>query len=318
MKKIFTSLFIFGLLLILLTACSAKTETAEPVSAEPVIEVLIAEGRVLPSNSMSHAFTTPGKVVEVLVKDGEAVEVGQVLARLENSPDLSASLSRAQQNVLAAQQAVDALKEGAAPALALAQAKLAELNAAEALEDAEERFDVDESEENGALLAEAREKWAMAETNLAVLEDNDGIDPDQMALADANLSSANMSLEAAQAAFSSRELKAEIAGTVIDLALEVGQFVAAGVPVIDVADLSAWNVETENLTEVDVVQLEVGQEATVVLDALPEVELKGKIVNINQRYEIKRGDVTFTVTVALDPTDQPLRWGMTAAVRFTP
>ena len=318
MKKNFTSLFIFGLLLILLTACSAKTETAEPVSAEPVIDILIAEGRLLPSNSMSHAFTTPGKVVEVLVKDGETVEVGQVLARLENSPELNASLSRAQQNVLAAQQAVDALKEGAAPALALAQAKLAELNAAEALEDAEERFDADESEENGALLNEAREKWALAETNLAVLEDNDGIDPDQMALADANLSSAKMSLEAAQAAFSSRELKAEIAGTVIDLALEAGQFVAAGAPVIDVADLSAWNVETENLTEVDVVQLEVGQEATVVLDALPEVELKGKIVNINQRYEIKRGDVTFTVTVALDPTDQPLRWGMTAAVRFTP
>jgi len=318
MKKLITTLFIFSLLALTLTACGSNAEPVEPAASEPVNDVLIAEGRVLPVDTMSHAFLTAGKVAEVLVKDGDTVETGQVLARLENSPELNASLARAQQNVLAAQQAVDALKEGAAPALALAQAKLADLNAAAALEDAEDRFDADDSEENGALLDEAREKWAMAETKLAVLEDNDGIDPDQMALAEANLSSANTSLEAALAAFGLRELKAEIGGTVIDLALEPGQIVSTGAPVIDVADLSAWQVQTENLTEVDVVRLEVGQTATVVLDALPDETLTGKILSINKRFEIKRGDVTYTVTVALDPTDQPLRWGMTAAVRFTP
>lgn len=315
MKKIFTSLFIFGLLLTFLTACSAKTETAEPVTAEPVVEVIIAEGRLLPVDSMSHAFTAPGKVAEVMVKDGDFVAVGQVLARLENSPETNAALARAQLNVLTAQQAVDTIKEGAG--LALAQARLASLAALEVLDEIQEQFDADDTDENSALLEEARAKAAFAEDRLAELEENDGIDPDQVAAAEANLSSANTALEAALAAINSRELKAEIAGMVIDLSLEAGQFVAAGVPVIDVADLSAWKVETENLTEVDVVQLAVGQEATVILDALPEVELKGKVVNINQRYEIKRGDVTYTVTVALDPTDQPLRWGMTAAVRFT-
>ena len=52
------------------------------------------------------------------------------------------------------------------------------------------------------------------------------------------------------------------------------------------------------------------------LDALPDVTLKGEVTNINARFEEKRGDITYTVTVLLTETDPLMRWGMTAAVRF--
>ena len=84
------------------------------------------------------------------------------------------------------------------------------------------------------------------------------------------------------------------------------------------ADYSTWVVKTDNLTETDVVNLAVGQKVEVVLDALPEVTLSGEVTHINARFEEKRGDITYTVTILLSQTDPQMRWGMTAAVSFLP
>ena len=92
---------------------------------------------------------------------------------------------------------------------------------------------------------------------------------------------------------------------------------AAGSPVLTLADLSNWVVKTDNLTEGDVTQVSIGQEVEVVLDVLPDAPLTGKVTRINSRFEEKRGDITYTVTVQLTKTDPRMRWGMTAAVKFT-
>ena len=77
-------------------------------------------------------------------------------------------------------------------------------------------------------------------------------------------------------------------------------------------------VKTDSLTELEVVNVTEGQSVQVILDALPDTVLKGTVTNINKRFEEKRGDVTYTVTVQLDETDPLMRWGMTAAVYFLP
>ena len=86
--------------------------------------------------------------------------------------------------------------------------------------------------------------------------------------------------------------------------------------ILAIADFSDWIVETDNLTELDVVEIEVGENVTVTLDALSDVTLSGEVTNINARFEEKRGDITYTVTILLSETDPRMRWGMTAAVRF--
>ena len=92
----------------------------------------------------------------------------------------------------------------------------------------------------------------------------------------------------------------------------------AGQPVLTVADFSTWLVKTENLTEVDVVNVSLGQKVEIVLDALPTMVLTGTVTDINTRYVEKRGDITYTVTIELDSTDPQLRWGMTAFVNIRP
>ena len=171
-------------------------------------------------------------------------------------------------------------------------------------------------------------RWLQLETNLAAAETRldktmkdyekllKGPDPDQVETADARIKAAEANLAAAQANLDNLELKATIAGTVVKNDLVVGQNVAAGVPVMTLADFSEIYAETDDLTEIEVVDVAIGQEVTVVADALPDLKLKGVVEKINQISEEKRGDITYTVRVKLMETDPRLRWGMTVVITF--
>ena len=108
------------------------------------------------------------------------------------------------------------------------------------------------------------------------------------------------------------ELRAPFAGTIASLDLDIGEQVAAGTPVARLADQSEWHVETDDLTETDVVQVAVGQPVKVTVDAIPDQEFDGVVTEVAPRSETKRGDVTYTVTIELTDSDDLLvRWGMT-------
>ena len=141
---------------------------------------------------------------------------------------------------------------------------------------------------------------------------------DELAIAKANLDSANAAVLNAQNMLDSLELKAKIDGTVVDLDLQLGQKVIAGETAVMVADYSNWLVKTDNLTETKVTSITVGQKANLVLDALPEKTFEGNVTYINSLFEEKRGDVTYTVTIQLTETDPLMRWGMTGGITFLP
>ena len=77
--------------------------------------------------------------------------------------------------------------------------------------------------------------------------------------------------------------------------------------------LTRWSEE-----EIDVVKVQVGQKVSIVLDALPGQTLSGEVSHIQQFFEEKRGDVTYTVTAVLSQPVSQMRWGMTSAVQFLP
>jgi len=133
--------------------------------------------------------------------------------------------------------------------------------------------------------------------------------------AEAGLTSAKAALAIAQNALEDYELKAPFAGSVARIITEQGEFVSPGVPVVSLSDSSTWYVETDDLTEIDIVQVAVGQPVRVTIDAIPDREFNGVVTDVAPRSEIKRGDVTYTVTIMLtDVEDAPLRWGLTAFV----
>ena len=167
----------------------------------------------------------------------------------------------------------------------------------------------------------AQANLSLAQANLSLAETEyekvkNGPDPDQLALAQAREKAAETGLAAAKAALDDRELKAPFSGTIAKLDLKAGELASPGVTVAVFADFSKWIVETDDLTELDVPKVSVGQKVRVTFDALPEVELMGKVESISEVHEEKSGDVTYTTKISLDQGNPQLRWGMTAVAHF--
>jgi len=120
------------------------------------------------------------------------------------------------------------------------------------------------------------------------------------------------------------EVKAPVDGVVVSKALEVGEWVTPGVPILTVDDLSTiWaRVDVE---ETDLGTLYVGKSAQVELPTQPPQIFTGRIMAIGQEgqfateRDVRRGrqDIrTFYVKVQVLQAEGQLKPGMTAEVTF--
>jgi HlyD family secretion protein len=100
--------------------------------------------------------------------------------------------------------------------------------------------------------------------------------------------------------------------------VKAGEQAAPGVIVARVGDPANWEIETTDLTELNVISLKEGTRATITVDALPDTELTGKVARIRSYGENRQGDIVYVVTVQLDNQVEQLRWNMTASVAFAP
>ncbi len=170
-------------------------------------------------------------------------------------------------------------------------------------------------------IAEANLTLAQAELSLAEQEYadvKDGANPDDLEIAQARLKAAETALGSANAMLADTQLIAPISGTLVKLDLKAGEQAIPGVPVAIIADLSHWQIETNDLNEMELPGVHVGQTVVIIPDALPELELSGQVTSISQLFEVKFGDVTYTAKINLVDYDPRLRWGMTVSVQFEP
>ncbi len=168
-------------------------------------------------------------------------------------------------------------------------------------------------------IAEADARVSKAE---AALEDaqrtferrKTGPDPRDLDLAEAALSNAKAQSEAARSALADLELSAPFDGTIIVNNLEVGEIASPGQVMI--GDTRAWQVETTDLKEVDIVGIEPGMRVKVTFDAIPDLAIEGTVNRVKGYGITVRGDNTYTVTIDLQQSDPRLLWNMTARVVF--
>ncbi len=172
-------------------------------------------------------------------------------------------------------------------------------------------LDVNEANANLSV-AQANVNEAIRRLNLL----KDGPDANQVALAEARLKNARLSKEAAAASLQDLELRAPFAGTVTAIDIGQGEFASPGVVVVQMADFSVWTVETTDLTELNIARVKMGQPAVVRFDAQPGVDVIGRVTRIKSLGENRQGDIVYTVTLQLDPTEAQLHWNMTASVTF--
>ena len=248
--------------------------------------IVSAEGVILPAREVGVAFRVSGRVAEILVEEGQRVETGEVLARLE-SAHAEAAVAQAESGLDLAQ---------AQRAQALAGARPEEIAILEAQLDASPTDD--------------QRRVVEAQLDLA----RAGPTEEQVAVADAVVRQAEAALDAARTALADLTLEAPFDWTVVELELEVGEVTVPGAPAVLLGDLAHWSMVTNDLAETVVVNLRPGQRARVTVDAFPGGAFAATVREIALLAETNRGNVTYAVTMDLEPTQALLRWGMTAFV----
>lgn len=184
-------------------------------------------------------------------------------------------------------------------------------------DDAVRDRDLKVNELNLAKAEEEQAKSALEDAQREADKRKDGApDPSNLALAQARLDNAKAQVTAAQKVLDGTTVLAPFGGTVVELDHGSGETVLPNQQLALVADLEELYVETTDLTEMDVVKLREGDSARISPDALDDLTLPATITEIAANSGKKGGDVTYTVRLKLDGTDNRLRWGMTVEVRF--
>jgi len=162
-----------------------------------------------------------------------------------------------------------------------------------------------------AELAAAEAQVAQARSQLERL--TAGPKEEEVRIAEAQVEQARVALEQAQLQLAKATLKAPFAGVVAEVNMEEGEQLQAGLSTIVLIDDSAFHI-TVTVDEMDITSIREGQDATILLDALPDRSLSGHVVRISPAATQSTGVTGYLVRIDLDSTDAPLRAGMSAAV----
>ncbi len=297
-------------------------------------ELLAAEiARKTLDDDLSIAQT---QALDAITKSKEAVRTFERRVRSLSSSADQADIDEAKATVILAEDALEKAQDAYDPYADKSETNLVRATLLGKLAVAQQRYDDAVRRLNNLQgitgdefdLTQAEAELQIAQSRLNQAESDyemylQGPDPDGVKLADSRIATAQVRLAAAESALlaaestlSDLDLVATIDSIVVDLNLTPGEQVIPGKPVVTLADFSEWYVETDNLTEIEVVDISLGQNVNIVPDALPSVTMSGTVESIGDKFEEKRGDITYTTRILVDEIDPRLRWGMTVVVTF--
>jgi multidrug efflux system membrane fusion protein len=277
------------------SSCSSERQTTalppETVRNIPVLAVqqanvpdlLEAVGTVRAAQTSDLASQMMGNIVEIRAHEGDRVQRGQVLALIDESQP-RAAVDRASAADLAAQQQLVAADSD----LALAESTLKRYqNLYEKKSVSPQEFDE----------VKARQQAALARRDVAQAE---------QAQTKAALAQARTSLDYTR-------IRAPFGGVVTEKKADSGTLASPGMPIFIVEDVRRYRLEA-TVNESDLRFVRTGQQVSVMIDALDNAGLKGKVVQIVPAAD--PASRTFPVKIEL-PVDTRLRSGMFGRAQFS-
>lgn len=248
---------------------------------------ITASGNLALSRMEDLAFDIPGRaeeitVEEILVEEGDSVEEGQLLARLDMSEwdDVLTNLE-----------------------LDLIQAQIN-------LENAELALDKAEAETVTLITGDIVYSSNFDDEEIDILEL-------RLVLAEAQLDDAQKVLE--EALEKSPEVKAPFDGFITRVNVEGGDEVLPGTVAVQLADPNQFEADIL-VSEMDIFDLELGGDATVQIDAMTSLTVPATVTHISPTATISSGVVNYEVTVELEPLEELIQQWEEAmpSMDFTP
>ena len=274
------------------------------------------------------SFKVQGRIIDLPVEEGQWVEQGNRLARLDDGDyRQKVRIDEANVNVRESnlaltlagtrEQEVKASQQTMLDAQADLQQKKLDYDRAQHLFSKEEISAQDRDRADTALKrAEATFQAAQQRYNQAV----EGSRKEDVAIARANLTEANANLGLSRVNLGYTILRAPSAGVITVRQAELGEVVVPGTPVVTLADLDhVWL--RAYIAETDLGSIRWGQEATITTDTYPGKQYRGRVSFISSNAEFtpksvqtykERVTLVYRIKIEVDNPNHELKPGMPA------
>lgn len=328
-KKIIRIAIIAGVALIVLLVVAKKAGwlgqgdiekvATEKAEKRTLVETVSASGKIQPEVEVKISPDVSGEVVELLVKEGDKVKKGDLLAKI--NPDIYVSNLDRMKATLNAQKAAEANAKAR-----VSQVRAQFINAKASYERNESLFKqnaISRAEYDAALSA-----YEVAKEEVTAAEES-------YSAAKYTVTSYEASVKEASDNLKKTSIYAPVDGTISLLSVEKGERVVgtsqfAGTEIMRIANLSEMEVEV-SVNENDIVRVSLGDTALVEVDAYLNRKFKGIVTEIANSANVSGTVTTDQVTnfkvkirilresyddlIPADRPDQsPFRPGMSATV----
>ena len=254
-----------------------ETATVQRLTAEQASAVLNATGYTYARVRAAVGSKITGRITELHVDEGDSVAAGDVIAVLDSDD-------------------IEAAERGSEAALIEAIARLAD-----------------------AVREEARQR-RVVEAGVAPSADLDAATT-RLQVAKAQVGTARANLESIRAQLDYTIIRAPVDGVVIERTVEVGEMVAPGGftsqqstgALVRIADPTSLEIEAD-INESYIARIELGQPASIRVDAVPDHEYSGSLRQIVPTADRQRAVVQVKVTI--DDRDERLVPDMSCTVTF--
>ncbi|MBK5257009.1 MAG: efflux RND transporter periplasmic adaptor subunit [Vicinamibacteria bacterium] len=251
------------------------------------VQVRVSEvGSVEPQVKVDVKSVLSGKVVALMVREGDKVRKGQIIAQVEPDPSQARDLAQVKNSVTETEIALNEARATNDRNEGLKQQGLLSLQA--------------------ALEMETRFKSARAQHDAAVER--------YKIVQESGVPIGLVSGSSTQRL----NVSAPMDGVIIRRTVELGDTVTSGVSSFNAGTVIATVADVETMiikagiNEVDIGKVRLGQEVKITLDAYPKVRFSGRIGRIAPAARLEEKVKIFEVEVDVDRQGQELRTGMTA------
>ena len=322
-------------------------QTGSVVRQDLLTSIVTASGEIKPKNYINIGANAMGDITELLVREGDHVRKGQLLAKIENTQPTAdvetqrASLASAEADSHAAEAGLKSADDN----LATMQAAVVEAEAdlARTKQDADRAGDLykeklgarQDFESKTALYNAQKAAVDEARARLVQARSQREQTAAQLTSAQRRINMAKAVLARSSDVLHKYDSYAPLDGEVTDLPVRAGESVVPGLQnqtgtlIMTIADMSLITAEVK-VDETDIVNVKLGQQAEITIDAIPNRTFVGHVTQIGDTAILRSTGVAasqsaissqeakdFKVVIAMDNPPSEVRPGLSCTAKIT-
>jgi HlyD family secretion protein len=317
------------------------------VVRQDLVAIVTASGEIKPRNYVDISANAMGRITEILVKEGDRVRKGQLLARVESiqpQADVAAqkaALSSAEADSSAAEAGVKASEDNLLTLQASIDRARADLDHAnQEFQRGQQLYDAkliakQEYDQRKTALDGQRAALREAETRLVGARAAKEQLAAQLASAQKRIAQNQAMLTRLNDVLDKHYSVAPLDGMVTNLPVRAGETAVMGIQntpgslLMTIADMSLITAEVK-VDETDIVNVKLDQKAAITIDAIPNRSFEGHVIEIGNTAILRSTGLAasqstissqeakdFKVVIAMDNPPEEIRPGLSCTAKIT-